>query len=73
MTTSAILLGAMHALREDIGVPVPTYENISYDNLLRALHQQLDDATIADLEQRGRALEADEALARALSAVRSIS
>ncbi|MDX1620527.1 MAG: adenylate/guanylate cyclase domain-containing protein [Nitriliruptorales bacterium] len=70
--TAAVLLGAMEAIREDIGVPVPPYENISFGLVIRAVEAHFDAETLSELWDRGRDLTPDEALDRALSAVNAL-
>ncbi|MDX1658193.1 MAG: adenylate/guanylate cyclase domain-containing protein [Nitriliruptorales bacterium] len=70
---AAQLLGAMEELRDEIGVPVPPYEHLSFEPAQEAVEARFDESRLRVLWEQGRALEPEEALGRALSAVRVLS
>lgn len=70
---AATLLGAMEAIRDEIGVPVPPYENISVEPARRLISEALADEVIDQLSHRGRELSRGEALDRALREVQMLA
>ncbi len=64
---SAVLLGATEALRADIGVPIPPYESILFEDTLKKVVAALGKAPFDAAWQRGQAMDMEEALNTAIS------
>lgn len=60
---AALLLGSADALRADIGIPTPAFENVVYDQVSNSTRNRLGD-DFDPAHARGRALSMDEALER---------
>jgi hypothetical protein len=58
---AAVLLGGATALREDIGIPTPAYEDFLYEEILEETQTQLADG-FSEAWERGQAMSMDDAL-----------
>jgi predicted ATPase len=67
---AAHLLGALAALRESIGAPLPPGLRAGYDRTIVAIHAQLDEAAFAAASNKGRALSLEQVIAEAQSLIR---
>ena len=54
-TQAAMLLGTAHALREQMGAPLPLVDRAGYDSLLAACRAQLGEAAFAEAWARAAA------------------
>jgi predicted ATPase/class 3 adenylate cyclase len=68
---AAILFGAAQALREDLGTPLPSFEQEEYIKGMEKLRSLLTKADFAQLSAEGRGLSLKDAVRRALQAVES--
>jgi hypothetical protein len=59
---AAILFGASHKLREEIGAPIPPFERDEYDQSAGRVQSQLGDDEFARLLAEGRSLTIDAAI-----------
>ncbi|MFQ5948719.1 MAG: hypothetical protein ACE5KX_07660, partial [Acidimicrobiia bacterium] len=66
-----VLLGAAEAMRDDIGVPVPPYENLYFQQAYERARAALDPSTFAAAWERGSAMSFDEGLETALAVTAS--
>jgi non-specific serine/threonine protein kinase len=67
----ATILGAAARLREEMGLPVPVYEEREHKRLARALREALGDTLFDEACREGSTLELEEAVRFALSLPRS--
>jgi predicted ATPase/class 3 adenylate cyclase len=63
---AARLLGAVAALRQAVGIPVPTYAQAEYDRGVAAARAALGDEVFAAAWAEGRAMTLDQAVAYAM-------
>jgi len=65
---AAILFGAASALREELGTPLPRFEEDEYERDLEKLRSRLTEAEFARLSAEGRGLSLEEAVSLARQA-----
>jgi predicted ATPase/DNA-binding NarL/FixJ family response regulator len=64
---AARLFGAVEALREVSGIRLALLPRADYDQAVEAIRAHLDDATLAQAWEQGRAMELSQAIAEALA------
>ncbi|WP_067812934.1 BTAD domain-containing putative transcriptional regulator [Actinomadura kijaniata] len=61
-TYAAVLLGAAHAARESVGMPLPPAERVDVDRITKAIHRHLSEDAYQAAFRHGHTLTPEEAL-----------